>query len=60
MKQITGAAKVLFGVDNESKENIYISKPTWDCDSYWSFGYLGNRNCHYHLDGYANGRNINM
>lgn len=60
MKQITGAEKVLFGVDNESKENIYISKPTWDCDWYWSFGYLGNKNCHYHLSGYSRGRNINM
>lgn len=41
--------KILLGkVDNE---NIYLSPPSWDCGWYWGFGYLGNRNCHYHIDG---------
>lgn len=35
-------------VDNE---NIYLSPPKWDCGWYWGFGYLGNANCHYHIDG---------
>lgn len=35
-------------VDNES---IYLSPPSWDCGWYWGFGYLGNKNCHYHVDG---------
>lgn len=30
-------------------EPIFLSKPTWDCGWYWSFGYLGNAKCHYHL-----------
>lgn len=34
-----------------SGERIYLSPPSWDCDWYWGFGYLGNNNCHYHLDG---------
>lgn len=34
-------------VDNES---IYLDKPSWDCGWYWGFGYIGNKNCHYHLD----------
>jgi len=57
--QIKGPDKVLFGVNSEG-ESIYMDKPTFDCDWYWSFGYLGNRHCHYHLESYDNGRNINM
>ena len=49
MKKIEGSDKVFFGF--QDGERIYISKPTWDCDWYWSFGYLGNTNCHFHLDG---------
>jgi hypothetical protein len=58
--KITGKDKVFMGVNKESKEKIYITKPTFDCGWYWSFGYLGNKDCHYHLDGYANGRTISM
>ncbi len=32
-------------------ENIYLSAPSWDCNWYWGFGYLGNKNCHYHISG---------
>ncbi len=32
-------------------ENIYLSPPSWDCGWYWGFGYLGNKDCHYHVDG---------
>ena len=32
-------------------EKMYLSAPSWDCGWYWGFGYLGNRNCHYHVDG---------
>lgn len=35
-------------VDNEK---IYLSPPSWDCGWYWGFGYLGNKNHHYHIDG---------
>jgi len=59
-KSIKGPEKRYFGKDKESGEAIYFSKPTFDCGWYWGFGYLGNINCHYHLSGYANGRNINM
>lgn len=41
--------KILLGKHND--ENIYLSAPSWDCGWYWGFGYLGNRNCHYHVDG---------
>ena len=38
-------SKIKLGrVDNET---IYLSPPSWD----WGFGYLGNRNCQYHVDG---------
>jgi hypothetical protein len=55
--------KVFFGT-NKDNEKIYLSAPSWDCDWYWGFGYLGNKDCHYHLSGYQNKnqerRNKNM
>jgi len=38
-------------------EAIYLSAPTFDCNWYWGFGYIGNRNCHYHLDSLNQGTN---
>jgi hypothetical protein len=51
---IEGKDKVFFGKRLEDGAAIYISKPTFDCNHYWSFGYLGNKNEHYHLSGYQN------
>lgn len=53
---ITGTNKVLLGT-NEQGEKIFITKPEWDCNWYWSFGYLGNKNCHYQLNNYQNKNN---
>lgn len=39
-------------------KKIFLSAPSWDCNWYWGFGYLGNRNCHYHLDGIAKEKNL--
>lgn len=52
--------KAFFGTRKEDDTRIYLSAPTWDCGWYWGFGYLGNKNEHYHLLDYSNGRNINM
>ena len=52
IKSIQGKDKIFFGVDKGTKERIFISKPEFSCNWYWSFGHLGNKNCHYHLDGY--------
>lgn len=41
--------KVLLGYNDE--EPIYLSPPKWDCGWYWGWGYLGNKNCHYHVEG---------
>jgi|LakMenEpi03Aug12_release.lakeMendotaPanAssembly.Ray.scaffolds.fasta_scaffold207512_6 hypothetical protein len=38
-------SKFLLGKNNE--ENIYLSVPSFDCN--WGFGYIGNKNTHYHL-----------
>ncbi len=51
-KEIQGKEKVLLGKNKDGK-STYITKPKWNCDWYWSFGYLGNSNCHYHLESYA-------
>lgn len=41
-------------------EKTYLSAPSWDCDWYWGFGYIGNKNCHYHLDGLTKTHNNNL
>lgn len=51
---------IFFGERKDDLSQIFIQQPSWDCGWYWSFGYLGNYREHYHLHGYANGRNINM
>jgi hypothetical protein len=50
--------KKLLGINDG--ENIYLSDPTWDCGWYWGFGYLGNKNCHYHLSGLPKQYNTDM
>lgn len=52
MLEIKGDKRTFFGISRESKETIYIYKPTFDCGWYWSFGYLGRSNLHYHLSSY--------
>lgn len=49
MTTLSNYKKILLGKNNG--ENIYLSPPSWDCGWYWGFGYLGNKNCHYHVDG---------
>ncbi len=49
-------SKYLIGYNDN--EPIYLSPPSWDCGWYWGFGYLGNRNCHYHVDGLAKDCNL--
>lgn len=44
-------------VDNE---NIYLSPPSWDCGWYWGFGYLVNKNCHYHVDSLTRNENVDL
>jgi hypothetical protein len=60
METIKGRKKEYFGKCKSNDELIYITKPQWNCDKYWSFGYLGNKNNHYFLSSYQNNRNINM
>lgn len=45
-------SKVYFGTDKQSKQPIYLETPTFDCDWYWGFGYLGNKHCHYSLESF--------
>ena len=37
-------------------EAIYLNKHKWDCEWYWGFGYIGNRNCHFHIESLIGGR----
>lgn len=49
MKTLSKYPKIYLGKNNNEK--IYLTPPSWDCDWYWGFGYLGNKNCHYHVNG---------
>ena len=56
MKTIKWSEKIKLGeVDGE---NIYLTAPSWDCGWYWGFGYLGNKNCHYHINGLDRDKNL--
>ena len=50
--------KILLGKHNG--ENIYLTPPSWDCGWYWGFGYLGNNNRHYHVDGLKKSETYNF
>lgn len=43
---------IFFGTLKGTKEKIFLTLPEWQCGWYWAFGWMGNRDCHYHLDGY--------
>jgi len=47
---------VILGKLND--KDIYLKKPSWDCDWYWGFGYLGNYTIHYHIDGINKSKNL--
>ena len=50
--KIEGKEKTFFGTRKADNASIYITKPSFDCQWYWSFGYLGNSKEHYHLSSY--------
>jgi hypothetical protein len=31
-------------------EKLWMTKHSWDCNWYWGFGYIGNKNLHCHAD----------
>ena len=49
MRTLSNYNEILLGYNDN--EPIYLKPPSWDCGWYWGFGYLGNENCHYHIDG---------
>ena len=42
------------GKRKEDGKRVYIAAPTWDCNWYWSFGYLQATGEHFHLRNYGN------
>ena len=58
MKTLRHYNKIYLG-KNIYNEKIYLDAPSWECGWYWSFGYLGNKNCHYHVDGLKKDGNNN-
>lgn len=51
---------VVLGKPVNDTKLVMLRRPSFDCNWYWGFGYLGNRDCHYHLSGLTEGKNINM
>lgn len=49
--------KIFLGIDTDN-EKIFLSKHEWACKWYWSFGWLGNRNLHFHMDAYLDGKHF--
>lgn len=43
--------KIYLGI-TEEHGRVYITKHSWDCDWYWGFGYVGNRDCHFHFESF--------
>lgn len=35
---------------NQDNEKIFLTRPNWDFDWYWGFGYIGNKDLHTHLN----------
>jgi len=56
MKTLRDYSKIYIGENNN--ERIYLYPPSWDCGWYWGFGYLGNKNCHYHFNGLNKDKNL--
>lgn len=46
-------AKVLLG-SNPIEGEMYLIKPKWECDWYWSFGWIGNNSLLINLDKLGN------
>lgn len=40
--------RVFLGTSHDNGR-IYLTPPSWDCDWYWGWGYIGNTHIHYHL-----------
>ena len=45
-------------IGKSDNQNEYLASPSWDCDWYWGFGYLQNKNIHHHLDSLIKDKNM--
>lgn len=50
---------LVLGNSSENGNNISLDDFSWDCGWYWGGGYLGNRNCHYHVSSYFGKERMN-
>lgn len=39
-----------FRIGVMDRRGVLLRVPSFDCGWYWGFGYLGNRDCHFHLN----------
>lgn len=57
MKTTIFDEKVYIGSDSDGARE-YLAEPSWDCDWYWGFGYLQNKNIHHHVDTLNKNKNL--
>lgn len=55
MKTLSVYPKQILIGKNDNR-SIYLTAPSWDCGWYWGFGYLGNKDSHYHIDTLGKGK----
>jgi len=48
--------RILLGHRKDDGAPIYLTKHSWSCGWYWSFGWMGNRNEHFHFEAYLDGQ----
>ena len=39
-------------------EKVWLAPPSWDCDWYWGYGYIQNKNLHTHFNMLDNNANL--
>ena len=39
-------------------KNVWLAPPSWDCDWYWGYGYIQNKNLHTHFNMLDNNANL--
>ena len=49
-----GKAKDTTTFEMVAGEKLWVEKHNWDCEWYWGFGYIGNRNLHCHFEQFCN------
>lgn len=48
-KEISSKGRFLLGIDKDG-EKVWLTPASWDCEWYWGFGYIHQKDSHTHVD----------